>query len=68
MNSYLGKPSLIPYLKPTDAMFYLKLSMTVNASPYHKKSGFPFFIRYFFLAFPLNYIFSLDLLLVRVLL
>lgn len=44
MNSYLGKPSLIPYLKPTDAKFYLKLSMTANASPYHKTSGFPFFI------------------------
>ena len=44
MNSYLEKPSLIPYLKPTDAMFYLKLSMTANTSPYRKTSGFPFLI------------------------
>lgn len=44
MNSDLGKPSLIPYLKPTAAMFYLKLSMTANVSSDHKTSAFPFFI------------------------
>lgn len=44
MNSDLEKPSLIPYLQPTDAMFYLKLSMTANASPYHKTPGFPFIV------------------------
>jgi hypothetical protein len=44
MNSDLEKPSLIPYLKSTDARFYLKLSMTANASPYHKTPGFPFLI------------------------
>lgn len=44
MNSYVEKPSLIPYLKLTDAMFYLKLSMTANGSPHHKMPGFPFLI------------------------
>jgi hypothetical protein len=44
MNSYAEKPSLIPYLKPTDVMFYLKLSMTADASPYHKTPDFPFLI------------------------
>jgi hypothetical protein len=44
MNSDRRKPSLIPYLKPTDAKFYLKLSMAAKASPYHKTSAFPFFI------------------------
>ena len=44
MNSYLEKPSLIPYLKPTDVRFYLKLSMTADASPYHKTLDFPFLI------------------------
>jgi hypothetical protein len=44
MNSNLGKPSLVSYLKPADAKFYLKMSMTANGSPDHKRPGFPFLI------------------------
>jgi hypothetical protein len=44
MNSYSEKPSLIPYLKPADVLFYLKLSMAADASPHHKTPDFPFLI------------------------
>ena len=44
MNSYLEKPSLIPYLKATDRSFFLKLSVTTNGNTRPKGPGFPFFI------------------------
>jgi len=44
MNSNLEKSSLVHYLKPTDAKFYLEIPMTGNRSLDHQRPRFPFVI------------------------
>jgi len=44
MNSNLGRSSLVHYLKPTDAKFYLEIPMTGNRSLDHQRPRFPFVI------------------------
>ncbi len=44
MNSILQNPSLVHYLKPTDAKFYLKISMTGNRDSVRQRTLFPFVI------------------------
>jgi hypothetical protein len=44
MNPILENPSLVHYLKPSDAKFYLKISMTGNGDSDHQRTHFPFVI------------------------
>ena len=44
MNASLGIPTLVPYLRPTDTKFYLKMSMIGQADSDHKRLRFPFLV------------------------
>ncbi len=44
MNSTMKTPSLVRYLKPTDAKFHLELSMSKEEDSVHRGAHFPFLV------------------------